>query len=127
MRHLLPRQIHAALDDELGNIGQPIADAHQRQAAGQIGKRHGEYGHLLKLAQRLDLPLRIVGRQPLGARRQLLHKAPARVGKASNALASINSSSSSGNSAICRDKNPLMAHTSMSRSSAAGCSLSNAR
>ena len=49
---------------------------------------------------------------------------PARLGSSSNALASINSSSSSGKSAICRDRKPLIAHTSIKRSSAAGCSLS---
>ncbi len=52
---------------------------------------------------------------------------PAREGSSSNAFASISSSSSSGKSAICRAKNPLIAHTSISRSNAAGCSLRSAR
>jgi len=42
-------------------------------------------------------------------------------------LPSINSSNSSGKSAICRDRKPLIAHTSIRRSSAADCSLRSAK
>jgi hypothetical protein len=71
LRHLLPGKVHAALNDQFGDVGEPVADAHQRQPAGKIGQRHREHRDLLELPQCLHLTLRIVCRHALGARRQL--------------------------------------------------------
>src|ERR1700683_492420 len=78
LRHLSPSEIHAALNDEFGNVGEPVADRHQRQASGEVRERHRKYRDLLELPQSLDLPFRIIGGQPLGARGQFTGKTCAR-------------------------------------------------
>ena len=68
-RHLLPGLRERLLDDQLGDVGQPVGDAHHRQAAGNVGDRHAEHRGALELAQRLDEALRIVridARQAVG-------------------------------------------------------------
>ena len=55
-----PAQIHGARDDELGDIGEPVAHLHQRQHARQIRHRHAKHRRTLELAQGLDLLLRIL-------------------------------------------------------------------
>ena len=57
---LRPRQHQRFLHDQLGDVGETIADLHQRQAADQIGDRDPEQGRALELAQQLDLPLRLL-------------------------------------------------------------------
>jgi hypothetical protein len=74
LRHLLPREIHAALNYQFRNVGQPIAHLHERQPPREVCKRHFEYRRFLKLPQRLHLPLGIVGGQPFGACGELLRK-----------------------------------------------------
>src|ERR1017187_4627530 len=64
--HLAPGEVHAALHDELGDVGQPVADPHQRETTREVGEGHRKYRNLLELAQRFDLPLRIVRGQPFG-------------------------------------------------------------
>ena len=59
-RHLLPAESHRALDNNLGDLGQPVADLHQRQAATQISNSHPEDGSSLPLHQHFNLPLRVV-------------------------------------------------------------------
>ena len=61
-------RLQRALDDELGDVGEPIADLHDRQAPGQIGDRDTEYRRALEVPQRLDLVLRIIVAQLLHAR-----------------------------------------------------------
>src|SRR5208337_1377303 len=97
LRHLSPGEVHAALNDELRDIGQAIADPHQGQAPGEVGKGHRKYRDLLELPQGFDLPLRVIGGQPFGARGEFRAN-PAREGTSWKALASMSSSSSSGNS-----------------------------
>ena len=76
--HLLPGKIHAALDDQFRDIGQPVAHRHQRQASREVRERHREHGDLLELSQGFDLPLRIVRRQPLRTRGEFTGKSRAR-------------------------------------------------
>ena len=66
------------MDDEFGDVGQPVAHRHQRQAAREVGESHREYRDLLELPQGFDLPLRIVRRQPLGAGGEFAGKSSAR-------------------------------------------------
>ena len=58
--HLLPAQPHGLLDDDLGDLGEVVADAHQRNRSGEIGHGHAEYRGALELPQHLHLPLRLV-------------------------------------------------------------------
>ena len=76
--HLGPGEVHAALHDELRDVGKPIAHLHQRQPLGQVRKSHRERGDPLKDAQRLDLAFGIVRPQPLRARGQLAAESRAR-------------------------------------------------
>ena len=69
--HLRPGEPHRLLDDDLGDLGQIVADAHQRNPAGQIGHRHAEDGRALELPQHLDLALGLVVGQVREPRRHL--------------------------------------------------------
>src|SRR5580658_10317236 len=57
-RDLPPAELQCALDNELGDVGEPVAHLHQRQHAGEIGDRDAEQRRALELAQCLDLQLR---------------------------------------------------------------------
>src|SRR5579885_487948 len=57
---LTPGELHGARDDELGDLGQAIADSHHRQAARQVRHRNPENGRPLEMAQCLDLTFRLV-------------------------------------------------------------------
>ena len=76
--HLCPGEVHAALHDELRDVGEPITHLHQRQPLREVRESHRERGNPLKDAQRLDLAFGIVRPQPLGARGQLASEARAR-------------------------------------------------
>ena len=75
---LRPRQRQRFLHDQLGDVGEPIADLHQRQAADQIGDRDPKQGRALELAQHLDLSLRLLVLHVLATQRQILRELRAR-------------------------------------------------
>ncbi len=126
VRHLLPGQLHTALNDEFGDVGEPVTHLHQRQPPRQIGERHRENGHLLELPQCLDLPFRIIRGQPLGARGECPHETLARRQFIERLGIDqlVQQQREIGN--LPRQK-PLMAQTSIRRFKAGGCSLSKAR
>src|ERR1700729_3571127 len=57
-RDLPPAKLQRLLDDQLGDVGEPVAHLHQRQDASEVRHRHAEQGGALELPQRLDLLLR---------------------------------------------------------------------
>ncbi len=71
---LAQRQVDDPLDDELGDIREPIADPHQRQAPGEIRHRHAEHRRLLEVPQRLDLAFGILFLQRIHFQIQFLHQ-----------------------------------------------------
>ena len=71
---LAQRQLDDALDDELGDIREPIADPHQRQAPGQIRHGHAEHRRLLEVPQRLDLAFGILLLQRIHLQIQFLQQ-----------------------------------------------------
>ena len=125
---LPPAELHGALEDQLGDIGEPVADLHQRQHAGQVGDRDAEHGGALEMSQHLHLALGI-----LLARELLPCAARARwrdwrgPGSCDSSRSSMSSSSSSGWAAICSARNSPCAHSSTSRARAGPFSRSSAK
>src|SRR5215471_1950249 len=112
---LPPAELHRALDDQLGNIGEPVAHVHERQQVGEVGHRDAEQGGALELPQSFDLLLGIVLAQLL------------RVGSCVSSRSSISSSSSNGCAAICAARKSPCRHSSTSRARAAPFSRSSAK
>ena len=73
-RQLLPGEPHRFLDDEFGDVRQPIAHFHQRQAPGEIRVGDAKHSGPLKLAQCFDFPLRIVVRYVLTADHEFIRE-----------------------------------------------------
>ena len=75
---LPPAELHRALDDELGDVGEAVAHLHERQQAGEVGHRDAKQRGALELAQRLDLLLGVVLAQLLHALGELAREVGAR-------------------------------------------------
>ena len=56
-----PGEIQRLLNDQLGDVGEPVADLHDRQPAAQVGHRDAEDRRALELSQELHLVLGILG------------------------------------------------------------------
>ena len=103
--HLPPGEIQRLLDDHLGDLGEPVADPHQRQPAGEVRHRDAEHRRALELAQHLHLALGSSAADVGHPVRKFRVRARRAVGSASTQRSSSNSSSSSGNAAICAARN----------------------
>ena len=62
-RDLRPREPHGDADDDLGDLREVVADAHQRDLAREVGHGHPKDRCALKLPQHFDLPVRLVLRE----------------------------------------------------------------
>ena len=58
--HLRPGEPHGLLDDDLGDLREVVAHAHQRNLSGEIGHGHAENRRALELPQHFHLPLGLV-------------------------------------------------------------------
>ncbi len=65
---LAPAELDRMVDDDFGDFGEPVAHPHDGQSAGQVRDGDAEDRGPLKLAQGLDLALRILVVQLLEAR-----------------------------------------------------------
>ena len=70
-RDLSPRERQCLADDELRDVGEPVAHLHERQASGEV--RHGDTEHrgTLELSQEIDLSLGVVAARTAHARAQV--------------------------------------------------------
>ena len=59
---LLPGDRERLFEDQLGDVGQPVADLHQRQPSRQVEGRDAEHGGAAEVAQCIHLQLRVAAR-----------------------------------------------------------------
>ena len=59
---LVPGQSHGPVQYQFSDIGQAVADDHQRHAARQVQEGHAESGRAPEMPQRVDLPLQVAAR-----------------------------------------------------------------
>ena len=124
---LPPAQLHGALDDQLGDVGEAVAHLHERQHAGEIGDRRRETAPRAGTAAgpppaAPDRPRAAApGATPDRAR------SSARSGSCDSRRSSISSSSSSGWAAIWAARKSPWRHSSTSRARAAPFSSSSAK
>src|SRR6185503_9980531 len=75
-RELAPSGAQRVVENELGRVGQPIADLHERQRSQPVGDGDAEYRRALKYADRVQHLLHVAIRDTLGRaleqRRELL-------------------------------------------------------
>ena len=58
---LHPGEIERLLHDQLGDVGEAVADLHDRQPTAQVRHRDAEHGRALELSQQLHLVLGVLG------------------------------------------------------------------
>ncbi len=70
--NLPPTELNRVLDDDLRDLGEPVAHTHHRYPPGEIGHGHAEDRKALEMTQRFDLALGIVVIQLLESRARLV-------------------------------------------------------
>ena len=73
VHRVAPGERECLLDDQFGNVGQSVADLHERQASGEVQHRDAEGRGAAEMAQRVD-PQLLVGSGVLEARREFLRE-----------------------------------------------------
>ena len=121
------RRCQRGFEHELGDVGQPVADLHQGQHAGEVHDRNPEDGRLLKVAEGIQPRFRVVGWHSVTAAPRDLRPVRCGEGACSKIRGSSSSSSSSGWVATSRARNSLEAQMPTRRSSAGGFSFSRAK